>query len=954
MDFIGVLGKVFGTSNERQLKKLRPLVARINALEPQIKAMTDAELKAKTAEFKLRLDNGATLDDLLPEAFAVVRETGWRVLGMRHFDVQLIGGIVLHQGKIAEMKTGEGKTLVATLPLYLNALEGKGCHLVTVNDYLARRDAEWMGKIYNFLGLSVGVIVHDMSDSDRKAAYRADITYGTNNEFGFDYLRDNMKFSLEDMVHRYFEFEPKDGQQKIFNYAIVDEVDSILIDEARTPLIISGPSEESTDVYYKVDAFIPRLRRDQDYLVDEKARNVTLTEAGVARVERLAGVKNLYDAENTELVHHVYQALKAHVLFKRDINYLVEDGKVVIIDDFTGRKMPGRRWSDGLHQAIEAKEGLKIEGENQTLATVTFQNYFRMYRKLAGMTGTAETEAEEMAKIYDLDVVVIPTNKPLIRIDQDDMVYKTERAKFMAVMREIAEAHEKGQPVLVGTTSVEKSELLSKLLKKRGIEHHVLNAKNHAREAEIVTQAGSKGAVTISTNMAGRGTDIVLGGNPEALARQEAQQEGISEDDPKFQELVEKYKGICEKARQEVLEAGGLYVIGTERHEARRIDNQLRGRSGRQGDPGKTGFFLSLEDELLRVFGGDRVKSMMDTLNIPEDEPITHKWITKAIESAQKKVEAQNFEMRKNLLDYDDVMNQQRQTIYKLRFQILEGSRVPELVQNALEEVALMLWDKYCPLGVDVEEWNLDGLVNETKAMYGFVPDLRELKEDLETGHEKFIEQFKTAYRKKSEGVIQKLQSLKVPPKPESPEELENFDLAAWQADVDKARAEVEKEWHDYEKEQFLKIIDTLWKAHLLAMDHLREGVYLEAYAHKDPKVIYKKEGFELFKQLIDRIHEQVIQILFRSDVQSESELERVKRWRTQQQMYYGRGTGPGDMKKAEVPNLHAAKRRLKTVGRNDPCPCGSGKKYKKCCMPKDLAVVNQSRGAAYSVICTA
>lgn len=941
MDFMGALSKVFGSSTERQIKKIQPLVQQINDLEPQMQALSNDELKAKTGEFRTRLDNGETLDDLLPEAFALVRETSWRVLHMRHFDVQLIGGIVLHQGKIAEMKTGEGKTLVATLPLYLNALEGKGCHLVTVNDYLARRDAEWMGKIYNFLGLSVGVIVHDMSDSDRKAAYQSDITYGTNNEFGFDYLRDNMKFSLEDMVHRYFEFKPKDSQHKIFNYAIVDEVDSILIDEARTPLIISGPSEESTDVYYKVDTYIPRLRRDQDYLVDEKARNVTLTEAGVSKVEKLAGVKNLYDAENTEIVHHVYQALKAHVLFKRDINYLVEDGKVVIIDDFTGRKMPGRRWSDGLHQAIEAKEGLKIEGENQTLATVTFQNYFRMYRKLAGMTGTAETEAEELAKIYDLDVLVVPTNKPLIREDQDDMVYKTEKAKFMAVMHEIDAAHKKGQPVLVGTTSVEKSELLSKLLKKRGIEHSVLNAKNHAREAELVSQAGRKDMVTISTNMAGRGTDIVLGGNPEALAKQEA-----DENDPNFPEVMEKYQLICEQAKKEVLEAGGLYVMGTERHESRRIDNQLRGRSGRQGDPGKTAFFLSLEDELLRVFGGDRVKGIMDTLNIPEDEPITHRWITKAIESAQKKVESQNFEQRKNLLDYDDVMNQQRQTIYRLRFQILDGSKVPQLVDNGIEEVALMLWDKYCPLNVDMEKWNIEGLASDVKAMYDIYLNTRKLKDNLENGHESMIQQFKDAYHKKSESVIRKLQDLKVPPKPENLEEAEDFNLEAWKSDVDKAHKEVENEWHDYEKEQFLKIIDTLWKAHLLDMDHLREGVYLESYAQKDPKVIYKKEGFELFKSLIDRIHEQVIQVLFRSDVQSESEMEKVKRWRTQQQVYYGRGNGAGDTKKTAPPNLNVARRRLKKVGRNDPCPCGSGKKYKKCCMPKDLAVVNQYRGS--------
>ncbi len=947
MGITDVLGKIFGTKNEREIKKLQPIVAKINSLEPKYKAMSDEELRSMTAKFKTMLENGATLDDILPDAFAVVREAGWRTLRMRHFNVQLIGGIVLHQGKIAEMKTGEGKTLVATLPLYLNALEGLGCHLVTVNDYLAQRDAEWMGKIYRFLGLTVGVIVHDMSDSERKKAYQADITYGTNNEFGFDYLRDNMKFSIEEMVHRYYDFGVKDGQQKIFNYAIVDEVDSILIDEARTPLIISGPSEESTDVYYQVDAVIPRLRRDQDYIVDEKARSVTLTDSGIAKVEKLLGLKNLYDIENSELVHRVNQALKAHVLFKRDINYLVENGKVVIIDEFTGRKMPGRRWSDGLHQAIEAKEGLKIEGENQTLATITFQNYFRMYRKLAGMTGTAETEAEEFAKIYDLDVVVIPTNKPLIRKDLDDVVYKTERAKFKAVVQEIKEAHAKGQPVLVGTTNVEKSELLSKLLQREGIPHHVLNAKNHAREAEIVAQAGRKGAVTISTNMAGRGTDIVLGGNPEGLAKEEARRLGIEEGTPEFEELLEKYKAQCEKEKEEVLKAGGLYVIGTERHESRRIDNQLRGRSGRQGDPGKTRFFLSLEDELLRVFGGDRVKGIMDSLNIPEDEPITHKWITKSIESAQKRVEAQNFEIRKNLLDYDDVMNQQRQTIYGLRFQVLKGEQIPELIDNAIEQVALMLCDKYCPMDVAPEEWDFDGLITEVKGLYGLYVDVKALKEDLEKAHERLIEQFKKAYKEKSVAIVNKLLDFKVPPKPTDPEELEGFDLEAWQRDYEKAKKEVEKEWHDYEKEQFLKAIDTLWKAHLLAMDHLREGVYLEAYAQKDPKIIYKKEGFEMFKELLDRIHETVVQVLFRSDVQSESELERVKRWRRQAQMYYGHGTGPGNMKKDDRPagNIHAAKRRLKTVGRNDPCPCGSGKKYKKCCMPKDLELVRQYEG---------
>ncbi|RME66079.1 MAG: preprotein translocase subunit SecA, partial [Nitrospirae bacterium] len=667
-----LLEKIIGTKNDRELKRLWKVVEQINALEPTIASLSDLELRKKTDEFRDRLAKGETLDDLLIEAFAVVRETGKRKLNMRHFDVQLIGGIVLHEGKIAEMKTGEGKTLVATLPIYLNALEGKGVHLVTVNDYLAKRDAQWMGPIYHSLGLTVGVIQHEASflyDPDfrtedkrydrlrpcsRKEAYMADVTYGTNNEFGFDYLRDNMKYDLNDMV------------QRELNYAIVDEVDSILIDEARTPLIISGPSEENTEIYYRINRIVPKLKKDVDFTLDEKTKNVVLTEEGSIKVEKLLGVENLFEPANIELVHHVLQALRAHHLFKRDVDYVVKDGQVIIVDEFTGRLMPGRRWSDGLHQAIEAKEGVKIESENQTLATITFQNYFRMYNKLAGMTGTAATEAEEFAKIYNLDVVVIPTHKPMIRNDYPDVVYKTERAKFNAVIKEIEDCYKRGQPVLVGTTSIEKSERLSKMLKKKGIPHHVLNAKYHEREAEIVAQAGRYKAVTIATNMAGRGTDIILGGNPEMLAKEMIRNNPQATDED-FRKALEEAKRICEEERKKVLEAGGLHIIGTERHEARRIDNQLRGRSGRQGDPGSSRFYLSLEDDLMRIFGGDRISSLMDRLKMDEDMPIENRMVTRAIENAQKRVEAHNFEIRKHLLEYDDVMNQQRTEIYSFR-----------------------------------------------------------------------------------------------------------------------------------------------------------------------------------------------------------------------------------------------------------------------------------------------
>ena len=690
----GLIKKLFGSKNDRELKRMGAVVARINALEEGIAALSDEQLRGKTLEFRERLAAGETLDQLLPEAFAVVREAGKRVLGMRHFDMQLLGGMVLHSGKIAEMKTGEGKTLVATLPSYLNALTGRGVHVITVNDYLARRDSEWMGGIHRFLGLSVGVIVHGLTDAQRKAAYACDITYGTNNEFGFDYLRDNMKFSLNDYV------------QREHHFAIVDEVDSILIDEARTPLIISGPSEVSSELYYTVNRIIPMLKKGEviehrdeklgrkvkeytnDYTIDEKAKSATLTEQGVLRVEKLMNVDNLYDPQHIEILHHVNQSLKAHALFKRDVDYVVKDGEVMIVDEFTGRLMPGRRWSDGLHQAVEAKEGVKIENENQTLATITFQNYFRMYEKLSGMTGTADTEAAEFHQIYKLDVVVIPTNRPMQRQDMADVIYKTEMEKFKAVVEDVEQSHATGQPVLVGTISIEKSELLSEMLRKRGVPHNVLNAKQHEREAEIVAQAGRKGAVTIATNMAGRGTDIILGGNPEMLARREAQ--GQEEPEAAFPALLEKYQALCAGEKEQVLEAGGLYICGTERHESRRIDNQLRGRSGRQGDPGKSRFYMSLEDDLLRIFGSHRVAFVMDKLKLPEGEPIEHGMISRAVENAQKKVEGHNFEIRKHLIEYDDVMNKQREVIYTQRREVLGGEGVRETVESIVLEMSRM------------------------------------------------------------------------------------------------------------------------------------------------------------------------------------------------------------------------------------------------------------------------
>jgi preprotein translocase subunit SecA len=676
-----VLRKIFGTKHDREMKRIRPTVDQINSYEPQMQALTDEQLKAKTPEFQARLKAGETVNDILPEAFAVCREASKRVLGMRHYDVQMIGGIVLNRGAISEMRTGEGKTLVATLPVYLNALTGKGVHVVTVNDYLAKRDAEWMGRLYSWMGLSTGIIVHGLNDQERKGMYRADITYCTNNELGFDYLRDNMKFDLEDYV------------QRELNYAIVDECDSILIDEARTPLIISGPAEASTDKYIAVNKIIPHLKRDVHFNMEEKSKTASLTEEGNTKVEELLGLENLFDSRNIELLHHVYQALKAHYLYRLDVEYMNKDGEIVIVDEFTGRLMPGRRWSDGLHQAIEAKEGVDVKNENQTLATITFQNYFRMYNKVAGMTGTADTEAVEFKKIYELEVSVIPTNKPIKRQDQEDVVYKTEAAKFKAIAAEVKERSAKGQPILVGTVSIEKSEALSNALKKEGVRHDVLNAKAHEREAEIVAQAGRKGTVTIATNMAGRGTDIVLGGNAEVMAHK------VSEDEesPEYQQALIKYKAQCEAEKKEVVAAGGLYIIGTERHESRRIDNQLRGRSGRQGDPGESRFYLSLEDGLMRIFNGERIQKIMSMLNIPEDEPITAKMVTNAIEGAQRKVEGHHFDVRKHLLDYDDVMNKQRTVIYRMRRQVLEGNDVERTTLDFLGDVTSNLLDTHVP-----------------------------------------------------------------------------------------------------------------------------------------------------------------------------------------------------------------------------------------------------------------
>jgi preprotein translocase subunit SecA len=912
------LTKVFGSSNQRYLKTIQPIISRINELEPSVRKLSDDELRARTAEFKERVARAVAaasdleerkrrereiLDEILPEAFATVREASVRSTGMRHFDVQLIGGLVLHEGKIAEMRTGEGKTLVATLPAYLNALTGRGgVHVITVNDYLASRDAEWMGQIHRFLGLEVGCIQNDMDDFERQAAYAADITYGTNNEFGFDYLRDNMKFDLATCVQRGHYF------------AIVDEVDSILIDEARTPLIISGASDEATDKYYKADAIIPQLKRGEeqdkvktgDYVVDEKQHTAVLTEEGVDKAERLLGVGNLYDPSNMEMLHCVEQALKAHTLYKRDHQYVVQDGEVIIVDDFTGRLMKGRRWSDGLHQAVEAKEGVKIEKENQTLATITLQNYFRLYEKLSGMTGTAETEAAEFHSTYKLDVVVIPTNQPMVRKDHSDVIYRTLPEKWNAVVEEIKECHVKGQPTLVGTVSVENSELIARRLQKAGVPHNVLNAKYHEREAEIVAQAGRKGAVTIATNMAGRGTDILLGGNPEFLARELLKKQEIDPDeatDEQFEEALNQTKPIVEAEHKEVVQVGGLYIIGTERHESRRIDNQLRGRAGRQGDPGASRFFLSLEDDLMRIFAGDRVKALMQRLGMEEGVAIESKMVSKRIEGAQKSVEGRNFESRKHLLEYDDVMNKQRETIYGLRRQLMEDPDQSDYLmgdQGVARDLLADLTKQYLNPEADPEDWDVENYVIQLKTIYDFDADAENI--DFENGASPDIEQeiwekLKARYAEKEQ-----------------------------QIGVEAMRT--------YERIIMLNIIDAQWKDHLLSIDHLKQGIGLVGYGQKDPLVEYKKQSFDLFQEMLDRIDQTTIRSLFNLQVVTEQPPEALRARRAPRRSALS-FTGPNQSAAAageEAGKVKTVTRDQPKVGRNEACPCGSGKKYKKCC----------------------
>ena len=860
-----ILKKIIGTKNERELKRIQPLVEKTNSFEEEYKALSDEQLKAKTPFFKERLEQGEELDALLPEAFAAVREAARRTVNMRHFDVQLIGGVILHEGKIAEMATGEGKTLVATLPVYLNALTGLGVHVITVNDYLAKRDAEWMGPVYKFLGLSVGVIVHGLDDDERKIAYASDVTYGTNNEFGFDYLRDNMKYSIDECVHREY------------NYAIVDEVDSILIDEARTPLIISGPAEESTDKYYKINRLIYQLKQDKDFMVDEKAKSAYLTEEGVARIEKLINIDNLYDPKYVDLLHHVNQALKAHNLFQRDVDYIVKDGQVIIVDEFTGRLMPGRRFSDGLHQALEAKENVKIERENQTLATVTFQNYFRMYKKLAGMTGTADTEAVEFKKIYNLDVTVIPTNKSLIRTNYADVVYRTEKEKFKAAIEEIEDLYKRGKPVLVGTLSIDKSEKVAETLKRKGIPHHILNAKNHESEAEVIAQAGRSKAVTISTNMAGRGTDILLGGNPIFLALNMAKGQKDTEE---FAKALEEAKKICEKDKEEVIKLGGLHILGTERHESRRIDNQLRGRAGRQGDPGSSRFYVSLEDEIMRLFGGDKVSPMLAKLGMTEDMPIEHPFISKAIENAQTRVEGHNFEIRKYLLDYDNVMNKQRETVYGMRREFMENGDVRDRVLDMIDEICENLVFDCAPEKVYPEEWDMVSLKNRIFETFFFHIDLDSL--DL-----------KSMTR---EGLFDIVKEKVLAVYERKDKEFGDGELKA------------------LERYIALNSLDMHWKEHLLALDHLKEGIGLRGYAQKDPLREYQRESFELVLDMLDRVKMDTVRKLFA--------IQPAREELTHEQpvMFFNKG------------NESPRETKDKKIGRNDPCSCGSGKKYKKCC----------------------
>ncbi|MEJ2508882.1 MAG: preprotein translocase subunit SecA [Gammaproteobacteria bacterium] len=895
-----LLNKMFGSRNERLVKRMFRTVAQVNALEADFESLTDEALRAKTQEFRDRLAEGASLDDLLPEAFAVVREAAKRVMGMRHYDVQLIGGMVMHSGKIAEMRTGEGKTLVATLAAYLNALPGKGVHVVTVNDYLAQRDSKWMGAVYEFLGLTTGVVVAGMDFEAKKEAYGADITYGTNNEFGFDYLRDNMAFGIEDKV------------QRDLYFAIVDEVDSILIDEARTPLIISGPSDESSELYYKINQLIPSLTKQEeedgpgDYSVDEKAKQVYLTEDGHAKTERLlteAGLlaegESLYDAGNIGLMHHISAGLRAHALFQRDVDYIVRDNEVVIVDEFTGRTMPGRRWSDGLHQAVEAKEGVPIQQENQTLASITFQNYFRMYDKLAGMTGTADTEAYEFQQIYNLEVVVIPTNKPMIRNDMGDLVYLTQHEKFDAVIEDIEDCSKRGQPVLVGTTSIEVSEYLSGLLSKRKLKFEVLNAKQHEREAEIVAQAGRPGAITIATNMAGRGTDIVLGGNLDSELATLGEVDEVT---------AKRVRSEWQKRHDQVITSGGLHIIGTERHESRRIDNQLRGRSGRQGDPGSSRFYLALEDNLMRIFASERVSSLMQRMGMKEGEAIEHPWVSKAIENAQRKVEGHNFDIRKQLLEYDDVANDQRKVIYEQRNELMATDDVSETIQAIRADVVGALIDTYIPPQSMEEQWDVSGLEDALDGEFGLRLDIRawlEAEEDLheEPLRERILEAVEAAYAEKEAQVG---------------------------ADV----------MRHVEKAVMLQVLDTQWKDHLAAMDYLRQGIHLRGYAQKDPKQEYKREAFELFSQLLERIKHEVIAILTKIQVRSEEDVEAVEaQRRTQGSMEFQHAeasalgaAAAGAEGEAEVAEAHTPfVRQGRKIGRNEPCPCGSGKKYKQC-----------------------
>jgi len=962
-----LLAKVIGTQNERELKKLRPIVGRINELEASVRDLSDAALRDKTPALRERVERGETLDDLLPEAFAVVREAGRRVLNMRHFDVQLIGGMVLHHGRIAEMKTGEGKTLVATLPSYLNALAGKGVHIVTVNDYLARRDAEWMGRLHRSLGMSVGVIQQQMNDAERQTAYGCDITYGINSEFGFDYLRDNMKFDLAQFV------------QRGHHYAIVDEVDSILIDEARTPLIISGPAEESTDLYYEVDRIIPRLapgavtqgnvkaedrealEATGDFLVDEKHKTVQLTESGMAKAEKMLshrlqpGSTGLYDPVNMPLLHHIHQALRAHSLFKLDVDYMIKDGGVVIVDEFTGRLMPGRRWSDGLHQAVEAKEKVKIERENQTLATITYQNYFRKYKKLAGMTGTAETEAEEFAKIYNLDVIVIPTNRTLLRKEEPDSVYRTEKEKYEAILNDIVSKQEEGRPTLVGTVSIEKSERLSGMLKRRGIKHVVLNAKYHAQEAEIVAQAGRRDAVTIATNMAGRGTDILLGGNPEFMARQQSLADQIAERLPRGQEkfvddeefgyffhldsfyrvprkeyerIYSAFKAQTDAEHEDVVKLGGLHIVGTERHEARRIDNQLRGRAGRQGDPGSSRFYLSLEDDLMRIFGSDRIAGLMQRLGMEEGVPIEHGMVSRAIERAQKQVEAQNFGTRKHLLEYDDVMNKQRETVYSLRRELLDGRiHIDEdevvdsraYLMTLAEELAQSVVDTHANKEQDPEQWDFGAIRRSGAELFGFEPAVMDELKLEEMSPDEMIE---AIYRLSVDRYEEK-------------EKIPGLDVSILRR---------------VERDVMLQIVDAQWKDHLYSLDHLKEGIGLRGYGQRDPLVEYKKESFTLFQAMKDRLDEEMVKYLWRirpivGDSAEAVPVRQPPPRRPPPMTLSGGGLSPAAPARASA--AATAPRPARTggddapvttirrdepkIGRNDPCWCGSGKKYKKC-----------------------